>query len=194
MEMINLLPPEEKKQLAASRSNSLLLRYCFFLAFAVGLLVFELFGMSMVVDAGVADNKAVIDYNQQQTSSYSETKKQATAFTQNLSTAKSILSNQVPYSTILLKLAENLPAGAIVQSVTIDPATFGTTSVLQVKAKSSDIALAVKGNLQKIEIREKTPLFTEVGFQSLGASATANDSYPFTASYAVKFSKAVITK
>ena len=65
--MINLLPPDDKKQLIASRTNSLLLRYTILLGVIVAVLAVEIAGMSFIVDLGKSQNETVIQDNEAKT-------------------------------------------------------------------------------------------------------------------------------
>ena len=109
--MINLLPPEEKRLLAAARTNTLLLRYSMLTLSVVCLLVLEVIGMNLVVDASSVQNKAIIAENEKKTADYSKEKKQADQFTADLKIAKSILSKQISYTTLIFTVANCLPQG-----------------------------------------------------------------------------------
>jgi hypothetical protein len=65
--MINLLPPDDKKQLAAARTNTLLARYSVLLSIIVVFLALEVVGMYLVVDAGTAQNESIIAENEKKT-------------------------------------------------------------------------------------------------------------------------------
>ncbi len=190
--MINLLPPEDRRQLAAARTNTLLLRYSVLLGAFIGILILELVGMFVVVNMGKSQNEATIRDNQTKTATYASVQQQADAFRTNLSTAKYILDKQVPYTTLILTLANNLPSGAVIDRLTLDPATFGTPTTLNVMTTSYSRAIEVKTALQNAKVNGKTPLFSSVSFQSV-ASTENKTSYPYTAIYNVTYSKAALT-
>lgn len=78
--MINLLPPESKRELRAARSNTLLLRYNIFL---LGALAF-LFLATGIVYVYLSDAKTkaerTVAENQVRTANYSAVERQAAAF------------------------------------------------------------------------------------------------------------------
>ncbi len=191
--MINLLPPDDKKQLVASRTNSLLLRYSILLGVFVAVLAIEIVGMTFVVDLGKSQNEAVIQENEVKTAGYAATRQKAEAFRSNLATAKYILDKQVPYTTLIFALAGNLPAGAVIDTLSIDPAAFGTPTTLTVNTTSYQKAIDVKNSLQNAKVNDTTPLFTSVSFQSVTASESASN-YPYTAVYNITYSKAALAQ
>ena len=191
--MIILLPPDDKKQLVASRTNSLLLRYSILLSVFVAALAIEIVGMSFVVNLGKSQNETIIQENEAKTVGYTATRQKAEAFRSNLATAKYILDKQVPYTTLIFSLANSLPSGAVIDTLSIDPATFGTPTMLTVNTTSYQKAIDVKNSLQNAKVNTTTPLFTSVSFQSVTASESASD-YPFTAVYNITYSKAALTQ
>lgn len=192
--MINLLAPTERRQLAAARTNTILFRYVIFLIIVLAFLCIEMAAMYFVVNTEKQRNEQIIAENEQKAAKYSDTKKEVDSFRSNLSTAKYILSKQVPHTALILTLANNLPADTVIDKVSIDPATFGTPTVLTVKMKSYDQAIKVKTALQETMF-EKKPLFSSVSFQSVTTGENKegqSSTYPVTATYNITYSKAVI--
>ena len=192
--MINLLPPDEKRQLAAARTNTLLLRYSVLLVGIVGVLALETLGMYLVVDTGTAQSKQTIQENEQKTASYSTTKQQAEVFASNLATAKYVLGKQVPYTTLIFALAGSLPEGTVLDVVALDPATFGTPTTITVKSTTYQKAIDVKTALQAAKVNGETPLFSSVSFQSVAASEDTTTKYRYTSVYSIVYSRAVLAE
>lgn len=192
--MINLLPLEEKRQLAAARTNTLLLRYSVLLSVIIVFLALEVVGMYFVVNAGTAQNQATIQDNQQRTATYAGTKQASDSFTANLATAKYILGKQVPYTTLIFSLANSLPEGSVLATLSLDPATFDTPTSITVNTTSYNKAIEVKTALQNIKVNGTTPLFSSVNFESVAASSDTNTKYGYVAILNVTYSKAVLTK
>lgn len=182
--MINLLAPDDRRQLTAARTNSLLLRYVILLGAFMVVLVAELGGAYLVLANANATDQATIDSNAQGTQSFAQTKSDLASFSADLTTAKYILDQQVPYTTIILRLAAALPADAVLDKVTIDPTTFGTSTILTVHTVSYPKAIDVKSSLQA------SGIFSDVSFQSI--SEHADGKYPYTASYNVTYSKELL--
>lgn len=182
--MINLLSLEDQRQLRAARTNSLLLRYVVLLGIILLFLIVEMGGAYFVLSNTNSASQQQIDSNNAKTASYADTKLKFTNFSRDLSTAKYILGQQVPYTTILLKLAATLPENTTLDSIEINPATFGTPSTLTVNTGSYEQAVNVKTTFQQSDI------FTDVNFVSL---ARVDNTPPrFIATYNVTYSKGLL--
>lgn len=190
--MINLLSANDQRQLAAARTNTLLLRYTILLGVFVVILVAEILGVYIIMNVGKIQNQATIQDNNSKAAGYTAVKKQADAFRTDLATAKYILDKQVPYTTLMLTIAQNLPHGAILGKLTIDPTTFGTPTTFTVNANSYDATIGVKTALQNTKIND-VPLFSSVSFQSVSVDEN-RASNPYTAIYNVVYSKAVLAQ
>lgn len=184
--MINLLAPEDRRQLMAARTNSLLLRYTVLLGIFILVLILEMAGAYLVLGAAKATNQAIIDENHQKTLSYAKTKSDLASFTSNLSTAKYILNQQVDYTTIILRLSAALPPDVVLDKVIVDPATFGTSTTLTIHTTSYQKAIDTKASLQK------SGLFSDVNFQSIAEGT--DQKYPFAATYNITYSKDLLPR
>jgi Tfp pilus assembly protein PilN len=181
--MINLLPPDDRKQLRAARTNSLLLRYVVLTGVFVLVLVGEMVGISFILSADKANNEKTIADNEAKTVAYSATKVAAAQFKSDLATAKYILDNQVPYTKLITRIANTLPSDAVIDSLILNPTTFGTPIQMTIHTKSYQSAINVKQYLQKSEI------FKDVSFQSVAQETESTGAFPFTAIYNVTISK-----
>lgn len=188
--MINLMPPQDRKELAAARTNTLLLRYVTLLGVFIGILVLEIGVVYVVISSDKARNETTIAENAAKTVEYEPTRAQAQNFRTNLSTAKFILDKQVPYTKLMLILANNLPSGAVLDSLSLDPKSFGTATSLMVRTTSYQKSIDVKTALQNIKINDK-PLFSAVAFSSI-TEATDATGYNYSAAYSVTYSKEVL--
>lgn len=184
--MINLLPPTARKELVASRTNTLLLRYVFLLLSLVGLLIVEMAVVFVFLSTSKASNQATITENASKTAAYASTSQQADAFKSNLAVAKVILSKQVPYTKILQVLSDAMPPGTIIDKISIDPSTFGAPTTLSIRAKNYDDAIALRNNLNK------STAFSDVNFQSITLQQQDKTGYAYTATLNVTFKKEVL--
>jgi Tfp pilus assembly protein PilN len=180
--MINLLPHEEKRQLRAARTNTLLLRY------NIALLIVLIFlGLAtMIVSLYLGNTKALaeqtINTNKAKAASYATIQSQADLFRSNLSIAKQILGSEVTYNKIILSIASLMPPGTILDKLNLDSQTFGTPIVLTAQANSYESAIKLKDSLQS------SPLFSDVHFESI-TSADGKNGYPFNVNLSVTFKK-----
>jgi Tfp pilus assembly protein PilN len=185
--VINLLPSDDKRQLQAARTNSLLIRYNI-LMLAVLVFLGLAIGITYVyLNTVKASSQSVIDGNQARVSSYAPVQNEANQFRSNLATAKEILSREVTYSDVVLDIAALLPPGVVLQNLSLDANTFGTPTVLIANAKSYSSAIALKNSFQS------SSLFSDVHFTSI-TSTTSSDTagqYPVTVNISVTIKKGV---
>jgi Tfp pilus assembly protein PilN len=181
--MINLLPPEEKRQLRAARTNTLLARYNIlllgavaFLGLAIGIVYLYLSTTKAAADQTVQENTA-------QTNQYAGVLSEAQQFRSNLSIAKEILDREVTYTTVLLNIAQTMPEGVVLESLLLDSTTFGTETTLLASARNYDRALAFKDALQN------SPYFTDAHFKTV--DDTGSGDYPLAVSLGVTISQEI---
>ena len=190
--MINLLPSDYRKQLAAARTNTLLLRYVMLLGAFIAVLLLEIGVVYLFLNAEKARNEATIADSAARTRGFEPIRKEAEQFKSDLATAKHILGKQVPYSELILAIANNLPTNVVIDTLTIDPTTFGSPSTLNVHTGSYEEAIAARSALSAMKFGEE-PIFTEVSFQSVSMDGN-DDKHPATAIYQVTFSKRLLAQ
>lgn len=170
--MINLLPPNNKRDLNAARTNTLLIRYniamVVIVVFMIAVFVFVYFYFNI----SKSSSEDAITQNQLRQSSFTQVRTQAANFRGNLTVAQRIFANQVNYSELLTKIAAATPKGVIIQSLTLDAAMFGKPTTITAYAKSTAAALALKESYAA-----QTKLFSNVNISSIG-SGGANNSNP----------------
>ena len=174
--MINLLPPAYKKQLAASRTNTLLRRYVVLLFVLVFVVLAEI---------GVVYFFIATERGRNKTAEYATVKREATEFKANLTTAKAILDQQVSYTRLIKLIADRLPPNVIIEQLSIDPTTFGTPTTLSIRAKGYNDAIALRNRLND------SAIFSSVSFQSITLQEKDAGSYPYTSTYSVTFKKGI---
>lgn len=179
--MINLLPPNEKQELRAARSNTLLVRYNIFLVAGIAFMILAAGVVYVYLNTTKANAETLISENELQTSEYVDVERRANEFRANLQIAKQIFDRKVNYSDTALKLASLMPSGTILETLTLDSATFGSPTTINAKAINYERALALKNSF------EKSDLFTDVNFQNIAGSD--EDGYPITANINVTFKK-----
>lgn len=185
--MINLLPPHDQRELAAARTNTLLIRYIFLLGAFITLLVAEITVVYVFLGSEQQRHQATIDENQIKTAEYAPIQFKADKFRSDLSTARYIFDKQVPYTQLILGVANALPNGVILDRLSLDPASFGTPTSITVYASSYAALLDTKTRLQS------SRLFTDVNFQSVSSSSDSgqavSEAHPFSAVLNVTFVK-----
>lgn len=185
--MINLLPPQEKKQISAGRVNVLLRRYCIITLLLLVLLAIVIAGFYLLLTNNKSSAQDSIDSNNARLAEYHSAQKDVEAFKSNLAIAKSILGNEIHYSEVITKIANTLPQGVVLQSLNLDSSTFGKPMSLNALAKTNNDALRLKSSL------EKSNLFQNVYLESVTASPAGDaGSYPVAISINVTLKPEVI--
>ncbi|MEO5949530.1 MAG: hypothetical protein ABIP74_03930 [Candidatus Saccharimonas sp.] len=188
--MINLLAPNDRRQLTASRTNSLILRYIFLMSVVIAVMALEMLGVFFILNADKQRNADLIAYNDKQASAYQTVQQEADIFRSNLAISKYVLSKQTPYTSIIFAVAQALPPTATLDSLSIVPSTFGTPVTISVQTDTSKTAIDVKAALQNASYGGK-PIFTAVSFNSLTAPDPAASKATYTAAFSVTFSKEI---
>lgn len=134
--MINLLPPDAKKELAAGRANRLLLRYLLlFLGLAV-LMIATIGGVYLFLNNTKLSEERKQAESEASSGQLASRQREIANFRSDLATAKQILDKQINYSSIILRVAEGIPNGVIISDITLSPDAIGTPTKLNAQAKS----------------------------------------------------------
>jgi len=183
--MINLMPDDAKIQLRAARTNVALIRYIIVIFFAVAFLALILFGSLFLLNLQKSSSQQLIDANNVRADVYSSTKSQVDGLSSSLSEAKGILDQEVLYSNVLVNFAGQMPAGTVIDKITLNAASFGTTPMtIQVYAKTTADAVALRDKFQS------SPYFSKVSFQNISDSTGGIPGYPVSAMMTLSLTKA----
>lgn len=184
--MINLLSGEAKKELKSARRNVILRKY----VFTVFFLMFVIAG-SYAVGYGLMfaqeeNYKQQISEYAPQKVAYAETIKEATEYNKNLAIAKSILENELSYSSFATLIARTMPKSAVLVGLNITTKDLAKPIELNFAAKSYNDVLATK------DAFEKSAYFSEVKIRS--TNKLPQGIYPYQFSVILSFDKATFTK
>ncbi len=166
--MINLLSDEAKRNLRAGRLNVLLLRYVMFLGTA-SLFIVAVFGVGYLLTA--AERSAAsqeLAANQQALAGYQQTKQEAQAFSDNLKTAKIILSNETVFSDLIVQIARTIPPNVVLTSLSLSTDNLGKQITINARTKDTETPLALKAAL------ENSPLFSNVNILTIAKPSPAD--------------------
>ncbi|MDO4781110.1 MAG: hypothetical protein Q4A34_01810 [Candidatus Saccharibacteria bacterium] len=166
--MINLLPPQEKKQIRAAQANVLLWRYSIVTLLLAGLLAGFVAVVFIILNADRANSEAELKRSEEHSQKYRDVQQQVTAFSNDLKTAKAILQKDVRYSQIAMKIGNVIPAGITLDALTLDAATFDKPTVFMATGQSYNDALRLK------KAMEESPLFNNVSLSSVSRDEKTN--------------------
>jgi Tfp pilus assembly protein PilN len=182
--MINLMPDEAKQEIRSARVNVILARYIAIILLAFCFLILLLGGSYVVLTQTKANAQSLIDANQSKAAIYSTTKAQVDALTSRLAQTKSILDQEILYSNVLVNIGKQMPAGTVIDSVSLDTASFsGKPVTLKAYAKTTDAAVALRQKFQT------SPIFSKVNFESV-SDTSGISGYPVSVSMTLTIAKA----
>lgn len=162
--MINLLPPDQKRQIRAGQSNVLLLRYCILSLLLAGLLLAVIGAVYLLMNSSKETAEITIQDSVSKSQKYQKVKQDAASFTKNLTTAKTILDKEVHYSKIAVKIAQVIPSGIVLESLQLDAKTFGTPSTFNATGRSYNDGIRLKTAF------EQSDIFKDVRLQSVSTN------------------------
>lgn len=145
--MINLLPYDMKKQLKAARLNSILIRYIIVLL--ISTLFIGLLGLGLNYYIDLTQN-SIGDKSEQAGSASmtnAEMTSKATDINQKVASVKSAVETGTSYSQILINLAQKLPSGVILETLSLSDSELSKTIELTFYAKNNDSARKIKDQL-----------------------------------------------
>lgn len=184
--MINLLPPEKKKQIRAGQINILLLRYCMASLMLLLLLLAVSGGAYVIMENSKRSAESTIQESVAKSAKYQQIQKDADTFRNNLTTAKNILDKEVHYSDIAIKIAQTIPGGVTLDSLQLDAKTFDQPITLNATGRSYDDSIRLKTAF------EQSPIFKDVHL--LSVSYGGDGTNPDTNFWMISISVTIISE
>lgn len=179
--MINLLPYDLKKELKASRINSILLSCILILCFAIGFLILTCATTFLLIENSRTINEELARTSQTTNASSNSTQQVQTA-TDNLDTTKQILEQQISYSALLQAFGGALPTGVILESLNVNNDNINQPLNLQIRATSNDKISEMTSKFQS------STVFTSYELVS-SKTDNSNVKYPVTANIKLSIRK-----
>lgn len=184
--MINLLSPESKKELRAARRNVILRKYVFTVAFLIVVITGSYaVGYGLLVSQEASYKSQIAQYEPQR-ANYTAAIKQANEYNKNLSIAKSILSNELSYSSFVTVLAKTMPANVVMVGLTTTTKDLQKPVELSMASKSYDSVIATK------DAFEASPYFSDVKIRA--TNRLPQGSHPYQFGLIVTFDRIEFTK
>jgi len=181
--MINLLPDDVKKQISAARTNIMLVKYIIVLGFAIAFLALACTMTYLLLINNKTIAEKIIENSQFKNTPYSLAKKQESSLRTSLSTAKSILDQQILYSNVITGIGAALPTGIVLDTLSLNSSTFGTPITIKAYARSADDVTKLKENFQN------STLFSNFSVTSLTTNQSDSSGYPVTISISTIINK-----
>lgn len=184
--MINLMPNDEKTQLRAARTNSLLIRYMFTILGAGAFLMLILSGSYFLLNLTKTSAEGLIAANDTKASVYSETEDQIKKLSADLTDAKNLLDQQLSYSKALQNLGSLTPKGVVMKEISLKPTSFdGTTpTTIELYATNRDLAATIEQQFKA------SPYFSSVTFGTV-SETDGIKGYPVSATLTVVMNRSI---
>lgn len=187
--MINLLPDTHKSEIRAARTNVLLVRYIAILVAAIAVLSGIIIAAYVVLDAKETLAQEQVEANNTKTAPYEPIRAEADALRTNLSDAKAILDQKISYSKLIYEIANSIPDGVIIETLELDPSSFGSAMTINASAKSFESASQLKDKLAS-----NSTVFSDVKLLTLesGATGSSGGDYPVKVNVSVIINKGAL--
>lgn len=191
--MINLMPPDNRKQLAASRANSIILRYILLMSIVIAVVVVEVALVYLMLRNEKGLHEQAIADSDKQAAAYMSIQNDAETFKKNLAISKYILDRQIPYTDLIFAVANALPEGATIDTLSLVPTSFGTPTTMTVNISGGyNMAIAVKSALQQAKYKNRLLFGDSVSFVSLSSPESDSGKQSSTAVYNITYSKSIL--
>lgn len=187
--MINIISPEQKREIRAARINVILVRYAVMLV-SLAILIVLIYGIGfwLVGQEKQAVNDKLVS-QMEQSKAYDAVEKEAENFRKNLTVAKSILSKETSYSTFLTTLANDLPSGTVVVNLSLGGTSTAQKGLnLDTRANSYAKVLELKNRLEQSTLFENVSIVSASRPDDIGILTGLEARYPYEASFNVKLS------
>lgn len=186
--MINYLPPDQKKQLRAARTNVLLVRYNIGLVIVASFLTLATLAVFLLLSSEKKAAEDTIAANQSRASNFSDVQARADSFRKDLSDAKTIFDNEILYSKIYSEIAGILPSGTALEALDLSEAQLGTPLSLSFKIKGEQQAASLLS-----AFKYSTMFGGAASYGTLKANTGADSgNYPYIISINVTIDKGAI--
>ena len=135
-----------------------------------------------IADQNKNSSKVELSQAENDTADYTTVRQQAETFSNNLKMAKQILATEVVYSKMITDIANTIPAGTILTSLSLTPETISKKMELSFKTKSYDQGIQLKTSL------ENSDLFSDVSITNITSKGQeGGGAYPTDVNISAKF-------
>lgn len=187
--MINLISPDDKRNIRAARVNVILIQYSVMLGILTLVIgaIYAL-GFWLVMQDKLAVNEKLRSQSEQ-AATFAAVEKEAATFRSNLAIAKQIIGSEKSYSTFLTTVARDMPSGTILTNLAIGgQTTVASQQGMTIDARTISYAkvLELKTTLEKSTLFEDVNIVSASRPDDLTGLSGLSAKYPFEASFNVK--------
>ena len=175
--MINLLPPAIKEEIAYSKRNAIMRNYVILVATIAIVLAGMLVGARYYLNGQITAKQQDLSTKQLQIDKYTAVENQASALNGRLAAIKTIQASQTKFATLLSDLAQYMPPGTALTSLTL---TGNSKLPVQVTVLANDYATAL--SFRDSIIRSKR--ISAADIESITPAAGGPGAFALTAVFA----------
>ncbi len=185
--MINLLPPDVKRNMLYARRNTRLRHWCFVLVFAIlGALVIVMFGQ-VYMDQSIKSYRTQVDSSKEQLKAQKldETRDKVSDISSSLQLVVQVLSRPVLFSKLIQQIGAAIPPGAAMSDLSIGKIEGGID--LKFIAVNYQTATQVQVNLQD----PANKIFDKADIINISCASTGapDPRYPCTVTIRAQFAR-----
>ncbi len=179
--MINLLPYETKQQTRAARTNLILFKDVIILSISVGFLAVACFITYFFIN-----NTALISKPTIVNTGSAAIQTESNTIKTNLANAKTVLGQHNYFSRVITQIASAIPNGSIINSLSLNEGSFGTTTNIQLLATTADKVSVLKTNF---EAPVASKYFSDFKQASTSVSQDSAAKYPYVTNVSVTINR-----
>ena len=174
--MINLLPSDKKRDIIYARKNTLLLRWSLLLGMAIVIVIVLIGAGNLYIKSSQKSyDKQIADTTQTlESENLSQTQKQITDLSNNITLIQKVLENTILFSKLLKQAGAVMPPGTILSNLEISKVEGGID--LTASAKDYKSATQIQVNLADPENK----VFEKVDILSINCNDASDTGYPCT--------------
>lgn len=188
--MINLLDPNELKQIRAARMNVRLRRFLISTILTLGVITGIYLAGYKLAESEYATAEVNYQQSQKQLTDFASVTKEAGIYRANLDVAKKILGNEISFSTFMTDLAKLLPPNVVIADLTLTtqqkvaPSAKNVTQ-LHARAKSWADVLALKTALEQSKMFSDVRIESTSSVDATKSLGTGVSAYPVQVTYSI---------
>jgi len=167
--MINLLPNEEKNEIQAARTNTVLINFIMLLSMTIVFLSISCFAAYSLITSMKSSAENTIRNN---ASALIAAGNQTGDIGTTIATAETILVREISYSNIIAEIGSKLPYGVVLDKLELNESISNGPLKLEFRAKSTSVTPELISNLGTSQ------LFSSIETQAPISSAGNSPDYP----------------
>lgn len=182
--MINLLPYKNKQQIRAARHNVILLKCLVYLLLGIAFISLACFATYQFLKNNNNSTNQATTNIQENNATSSTTDNYIDEFSSNIKLAKSILSQRIGYSNIITEMASLIPAGVVIDNISIDGQSINEPMSIYFRAKDQNAGQLIKNSFKQ------SKLFYNLKIISVTSSRDDQSGYPHSITISLQVNKA----